>query len=201
LRKSNDNLDVSNNLPIFQKVPSLPFEEESLPTEEEENDRSQELLEEEIISEKRFDLDTRQDSNKLISSNIDESNILNYSRRTALISLAPKTHHQAMKGEETDKWKEAEKKEYENMDSHKAWLVRGRKEEYSPIPLTWAFRKKLGSNNEVAEFKARICVQGFRQSFGLDYFAKYAPTGKPCSLCLLISFAVNNDIKIHQLDV
>ncbi|KAA1087994.1 hypothetical protein PGTUg99_050213 [Puccinia graminis f. sp. tritici] len=201
LRKSNDNLDASNNLPIFQKVPSLPFEEESLPTEEKENDQSQELLEEEIISEKQLDVDTRQDSNKLISSNIDESNILNYSRRTALISLAPKTHHQAMKGEETDKWKEAEKKEYENMDSHKAWLVRKRKEDDSPIPLTWAFRKKLGSNNEVTEFKARICVQGFRQSFGLDYFAKYAPTGKPCSLRLLISFAVNNDLKIHQLDV
>jgi hypothetical protein len=34
-----------------------------------------------------------------------------------------------------------------------------------------------------------------------DFFAKYAPIGKPCSLRLLISFAVNNDMKIHQLDV
>jgi hypothetical protein len=202
LNKSLDNLKHSNNLPVFQDSSLLPFEESQLPIEEGSiEDHSNELLQEEIENEKQLQDQNNIDKSSIINSDINKSNILSYSRQTAMLSTAPKTHHQAMKGSEIDQWKEAEKKEYSNMDQHKAWLVQSKRNDDSPIPITWAFRKKLGSNNEITEFKARICVQGFRQTFELDFFAKYAPTGKPCSLRLLISFAVNNDMKIHQLDV
>ena len=106
-----------------------------------------------------------------------------------------------MKSDENMKWIEAKSKEYHNMKNHAACIERPRNENDLPIPSTWAFRKKLGSNNEVTEYKARICAQGFRQTFGLDFHAKYAPTGKPASLRLLISFAVDHNLKIHHLDV
>ncbi|PLW48308.1 hypothetical protein PCASD_02943 [Puccinia coronata f. sp. avenae] len=48
---------------------------------------------------------------------------------------------------------------------------------------------------------SRICAQGFRQTHGLNFDLKYAPTGKPTSLRLLISHAVNRGFLIHQLDV
>jgi hypothetical protein len=200
LNKSINNLNLSNNLPVLQEDSILPFDESILPIENNE-DHSEEPSDNEVRSEKQLANDSLDETNKIINSDISESNILKYSRRTALISTAPRTHNQAMKGKETEEWKIAEKKEYDNMDNFKAWIVRRRTQDDSPIPLTWAFRKKLGSDNEVKEFKARICVQGFRQTFGFDYFAKYAPTGKPCSLRLLLSFAINNGLKIHQLDV
>ena len=61
--------------------------------------------------------------------------------------------------------------------------------------------EKLGSENQVLEYKARICAQGFKQVYGRNFEAKYAPPGKAASLRVLLSFAVNNDMKIHQLDV
>jgi hypothetical protein len=87
------------------------------------------------------------------------------------------------------------------MECHNAWIVQEKREDNHLIPLTWAYRKNLGSNNVVSDFKVCICVQGFCQTFGLNYFSKCALTGKPCSFCLLISFAVNKGCKIHQLDV
>jgi hypothetical protein len=51
------------------------------------------------------------------------------------------------------------------------------------------------------EYKARICAQGFRQTIGINFELKYAPTGKAVLLQLLISFALNHGLLIHQLDV
>ena len=47
------------------------------------------------------------------------------------------------------------------MDNHSAWIEHNRRDDDLLIPSTWAFQKKLGLNNEVTEFKARICAQGF----------------------------------------
>jgi hypothetical protein len=58
-----------------------------------------------------------------------------------------------------------------------------------------------GPDNQVVEFKAQICAQGFKQTHGLNFEEKYAPTGRPASLRILLSYAVTNDIPIHQLDV
>jgi hypothetical protein len=69
------------------------------------------------------------------------------------------------------------------------------------ISSTWAYRKNLGVDNEVVKFKARICAQEFRQTFGLNFESKYAPTGKPASLCLLILHAVNHGYIFHQLNI
>ncbi|KAI7966272.1 hypothetical protein MJO29_002020 [Puccinia striiformis f. sp. tritici] len=195
LHKSQNNLNLSNDQLIFHQSESLP-ENNADTSEETDDDYAQKLFEEEVSSEKETS-----EGEKIINSSINAANILNYSRRTALMTGTPKTHNAAMKSDEIEDWKKAEQKEYQNMKDHDAWLVRMKKAYDSPIASTWAFRKKLGANNEVVEFKARICAQGFRQTYGFDYHAKYAPTGKPASLRLLMSFAINNDLKIHQLDV
>ncbi|PLW09793.1 hypothetical protein PCASD_00691 [Puccinia coronata f. sp. avenae] len=168
IHKSLNNLNMSNDLPIFaDRV--LPFEEIDLPAEE--------------------------------GTGMANADVVSLEEQHLTVSTTPKNHHQAMKGDETAAWREAKEKEYENMKNHNAWVARVKTDKDHPIPLTWVYRKKLGANNEVTEYKARICVQGFQQTFGLHYFLKYAPTGKPCSLRLLISFAVNNNLKIYQLDV
>ncbi|POW08045.1 hypothetical protein PSTT_07776 [Puccinia striiformis] len=146
------------------------------------------------------------DGGRLIIGGIDERNILPGRRErkqafTVTVSIEPKNHKQAMNCDEHLRWKEAELKEINNMKKHDVWIVRVRVASDDPIPATWAYRKKLGSENEVIEFKARICAQGFQQTFGLNFEAKYAPTGKPASLRYLLSFAVNMGLRIHQLDV
>jgi hypothetical protein len=69
------------------------------------------------------------------------------------------------------------------------------------IPSTWDHRKKLGAENQVVEYKAHICAQGFRQTYRLNFQLKYAPTGKLLSLRFLFSVAIEHNLLIHQLDV
>ncbi|KAI7964673.1 hypothetical protein MJO29_002771 [Puccinia striiformis f. sp. tritici] len=129
----------------------------------------------------------------LISSDIDTSNIRHYKRRHALVAtltLDPKNHKQAMASPRSADWKEAELKEITNMVLHDVWVKRARAPDDQPIPAIWAYRTKLGPDNQILEFKARICAQ-----------VKYAPTGRPASLRIILSFAVDNGLAIHQLDV
>jgi hypothetical protein len=113
----------------------------------------------------------------------------------------PKSHKLAMKSSDSLQWQEAEKKEIENMLCHDVWTERPRRANDSPIASAWAYRRKLGPDNQVIEYKARICAQGFRQTLGINFDLKYAPTGKAASLRLLISFSLNRGLLIHQLDV
>jgi hypothetical protein len=141
----------------------------------------------------------------LINSSIKGSNIVRYSRRPAVAFMAQTVkltnHQQAMSSNNKDEWIKAEQREINNMISHKVWVGFPDHPDIVTIPSTWAYKKKLGSNNEVIEFKAQICAQGFRQTHGLNFDLKYAPTGKPSSLQLLLSFSVTNQLLIHQLDV
>ncbi|PLW31498.1 hypothetical protein PCANC_21062 [Puccinia coronata f. sp. avenae] len=87
------------------------------------------------------------------------------------------------------------------MKLHHVWEEIPLQPHHHTIPSTWAYKKKLGADNQVVEFKARICAQGFRQTYGLNFELKYAPTGKPASLRFLLSLASQRGLLVHQLDV
>jgi hypothetical protein len=67
----------------------------------------------------------------------------------------------AMKSAESKTWKAAKAKEIQNMIDHNVWILRLWAPDDTPIASTWTYRKKLGSNNQVVEYKAQICAQGF----------------------------------------
>lgn len=46
-----------------------------------------------------------------------------------------------------------------------------------------------------------MCVQGFNQKFGIDYFETYTPTGKTTSLRALLLFALDKNLPMLQLEV
>ncbi|PLW52334.1 hypothetical protein PCASD_00111 [Puccinia coronata f. sp. avenae] len=140
-----------------------------------------------------------------ISSGVDPQNILARWTRSAAAfttgAVEPSTHAQAMASTKRDSWITAEARELENMKEHRVWIEIPQEERHHVIPATWAYKKKLRAENQVTEFKARICAQGFCQTYGLNFEMKYAPTGKPSSLRLLLSHAIQDNLLIHQLDV
>jgi hypothetical protein len=66
-----------------------------------------------------------------------------------------------MAGHDKAEWTKAEQREIKNMKTHNVWNKIPARSDISTIPLTWAYKKKLGANNEVVEYKACICAQGF----------------------------------------
>lgn len=87
------------------------------------------------------------------------------------------------------------------MINHHVWDVLPLQDHHRPIPSTWACKKNLGAANQITKFKARVCAQGFRKTYNLNFESKSAPTGKLTSLRLLISFTADTGLLIHQLDV
>ncbi|MBW0500125.1 hypothetical protein O181_039840 [Austropuccinia psidii MF-1] len=72
---------------------------------------------------------------------------------------------------------------------------------YKIFGTTWVFRIKKDHLNNVTEYKACLCAQGFTETPGVDFKKTYAPTGRLNSLCCLISYAVSRGLKFHQIDI
>ncbi|MBW0499100.1 hypothetical protein O181_038815 [Austropuccinia psidii MF-1] len=141
----------------------------------------------------------------LISSDVNSHNILPYSRRPkALLSIhdeTPRTFKQAINSANKDVWNEAIKKELASMNRLSVWDVIDLKSDYKLVGTTWVFRTKRNHLNEVVDYKARLCAQGFTQTPGLDFGKPYAPTGRLNSLRTLIAFAASTNLSFHQVDI
>ncbi|MBW0550935.1 hypothetical protein O181_090650 [Austropuccinia psidii MF-1] len=87
----------------------------------------------------------------LITSSIDQLNVLPYSRRgnalfSALIEI-PSTYKNALKSKYKDLWKQAINKELDNMNQLKVWEIVDLEEDYKLVGTTWIFRIKTDHQN------------------------------------------------------
>ena len=65
----------------------------------------------------------------------------------------------------------------------------------------WVYKQKIGPDGSVERYKARLVAQGFSQKYGLDYDETFSAVVRFESLRTLISLAVQNGMKLHQMDV
>ncbi|MBW0563916.1 hypothetical protein O181_103631, partial [Austropuccinia psidii MF-1] len=87
------------------------------------------------------------------------------------------------------------------MQKLEVWDVIPLEKDFKLVETKWVFRQKRNDLNEVIEYKARLCAQGFAQKFGQDYSKTFAPTGRLHSLRKLISFSAAHNLDFQQLDI
>ncbi|MBW0535535.1 hypothetical protein O181_075250, partial [Austropuccinia psidii MF-1] len=142
----------------------------------------------------------------LIRGDVDQSNILAFPcRPKALISVEdgdPLSYSRAVNGrKDFDFWIAAIEKELDMMKNLEVWDVVKLEPHYKIVGTAWVSKKKNTIPAASTEYKARLCAQGFVQTFGEDYFKTFAPTGRMHSLRTLIAFSVTNSLKFQQLDI
>ena len=71
----------------------------------------------------------------------------------------------------------------------------------SPVGSKWVFKLKTGADGSVERYKARLVAQGFSQKFGTDYDETFCPVVRMESIRTLIALAIQNGLKLHQIDV
>src|SRR5690606_32176623 len=69
------------------------------------------------------------------------------------------------------------------------------------VGCRWIFSIKKNPDGTVKRLKSRLVARGFTQRFGTDYNSTFAPVVSLGSLRVLLSFAVQSNMHVHQIDV
>ncbi|BBH05152.1 transposable element gene [Prunus dulcis] len=110
----------------------------------------------------------------------------------------PTTYLQASK---FDNWRLAMQNEFNALLSTGTWTLVSPSPSHNVVGCKWVFRIKRNPDGSVERYKARLVAKGFHQKEGLDYTETFSPVAKPVTIRLLLSFAVQFNWFLHQLDI
>ena len=115
--------------------------------------------------------------------------------------VEPASYSQAMKCSDAKQWEDATKVEYDSLIENETWRLVELPPDRQAITCKWVFKAKYGSQGNIERYKARVVARGFQQKQGIDYDETYAPVVKYPALRALLSYAVSENMLIHQMDV
>ncbi|KAK9049437.1 hypothetical protein SSX86_031595 [Deinandra increscens subsp. villosa] len=115
-----------------------------------------------------------------------------------LSSNDPKTHTSALKREE---WKKAMITELLALHKNNTWSLVPRPPNRNIVGSKWLFRTKYRSDGSIERRKARLVAQGYSQVPGLDFTQTFSPVVKAATIRIVLTLAVINNWRLHQLDV
>ncbi|MBW0489934.1 hypothetical protein O181_029649 [Austropuccinia psidii MF-1] len=173
INKDNDPFEVNEDEEFYELSEEENPEEDTMPEEEENIVEDRTVYAEEERSApapKRIRvIDPRQPT--LIHSDISQEKILPYGRQpVALLTKKnnPNFFNQALKSPDSEFWISVEKRELNSTIKLNFWEVIPIKEEYTLITTKWVFKTKRRTENEITEYNAHLCAQGFIQNQGVD---------------------------------
>jgi hypothetical protein len=121
-------------------------------------------------------------------------------KHTYFTAEDPKTFKEAITSANSEGWKSAINSELENIEQHDVWFDCPTTPSKA-LQCTWVFRKKPATNSLPEKLKACLCIQGFLQTYGEDFFETFAPTRKFPLLLALLILAIDLKLPIWQFDV
>ena len=115
----------------------------------------------------------------------------------------PETYSRAMNSPQKDNWFAAIQAELSNMDKLRVWVPHELPAGKKALDSRWLFKIKRPDPAKPTEviYKARLCIRGFRQQYGVDYENTYAPTCRFEVIRLMLSIAVKESLCLFQADV
>ncbi|MBW0491806.1 hypothetical protein O181_031521 [Austropuccinia psidii MF-1] len=117
----------------------------------------------------------------LISSEIENQNILPFSRRPKVLLTTsddtPQTFKNALNSPASDDWTKAINREFSSMNKLQVWDVVELKPSYKLVGTTWVFEITQDPQGNIIKQKAQLCAQGFSQTPGVDFHKTFSPTG------------------------
>lgn len=116
----------------------------------------------------------------------------------------PQNYKEAMAAPDALEFEKAMRVEDENLKTNHTYDVIDVKD-VPPgkrlITSRYAYKRKIGYDNKVKTYKARLCARGFQQREGIDYIETFAAVVKPSSFRILFALAVVLGWHVHQMDV
>jgi hypothetical protein len=69
------------------------------------------------------------------------------------------------------------------------------------IGYTWVYKIKINEDGSVSRFKARICVDGSKQKYGIDYQDTFAPVANAATIRIVLAIAMHQRLHLRQFDI
>ena len=116
----------------------------------------------------------------------------------------PSTVHEALKGEQSDQWKEATKCKYSSLIKNGTWELVPPPEGKNFVGSRWVLKVKHNEDGSMDRFKTRLVAQGYSQVEGADYEEVFSPVAHYTSVRSLLALANAHNLEIqpvHQMDV
>ena len=115
--------------------------------------------------------------------------------------LEPRTIEEARSGDDTDKWRAAADSEYSSLLENQTWDLVELPHDREAIPCKWVFKMKYKEDGSIERYKARLVAKGYAQQHGVDYDETFSPVVRFSSIRVLLSFALQQNMHVHQMDV
>lgn len=115
--------------------------------------------------------------------------------------VEPRTYKQAIECEDSSKWIEAMKDEYESLIKNDTWKLVNRPKNRNVIDNRWVYRIKRNTDDSVERYKARLVARGFSQEYGYDYLETFSPVVRFTSIRMILAIAASRKMKLKQFDV
>lgn len=84
---------------------------------------------------------------------------------------------------------------------NETWDIVDETDDARKISCRMVLKEKLGSDGKIERKKARLVARGFSQISGIDFQETFAPVSRLSSIRTMIAVAVEEKMKIDQLDV
>ena len=70
-----------------------------------------------------------------------------------------------------------------------------------PLSSKWVFKRKRKGDESIDKYKARLVIEGYKQTEVLDYFDTYSPVTRINSIRMVLAIAALRNLEIHQMNV
>ena len=108
------------------------------------------------------------------------------------------TVHEALKGEQSDWWKEAMKSKYSSLIKNDTWELVPPPEGKNIVGCGWVLKVKCNEDGSKDHFQARLVAQGYSQVECVDYEEVFSPVAHYTFVRLLLALANVPDLEIQR---
>ena len=113
----------------------------------------------------------------------------------------PHNYKQAMKGDDSEQWRDAANAEYNTLLQNRTWELVDLPPGEKAIGSGWVFKVKRNADGSIERYKARVVAKGYSQRPGVDYHEVFSPTFGPSTLRMILAISAAEDLELRSVDV
>ena len=149
--------------------------------------------------------DTRREAKELKqkerSGNPPEKYDQSYSQSSMFFPKEPETYKPAKSSSDKENWLQAMQETLKSLSDKNTWTLVKRPKDKKVMPGKWVHKVKTKADGSLEKYKARYIAKSFKQIEGIDYSETFAPTSRPRTFRLILSFAAKENFILKQMVV